>query len=213
MTERRNRLLDRLKRLYPGVGCPLVHSNPFELLVATMLSAQSTDECVNRVTPSLFAAYPGPADILRLSEAELARLILPCGLNRTKAKHLLAVCRALVEQHGGQVPNSFEALTALPGIGRKTAGVVLANAFGGPYLPVDTHVFRVAHRLGLASGRTADQVSDELEALVPPERRLPVHWQLIVHGRQVCTARKPRCPSCPLAPDCPSRSMFSPAQT
>jgi endonuclease-3 len=205
---RLDRLLERLERAYPEAKCALVHRNPFELLVATILSAQCTDECVNRVTGPLFARCPDSVALLRLSEVELAGLIRECGLNRTKAKNLLAACRTLADAHGGQVPASFAALTALPGVGRKTAGVVLANAFHGPYLPVDTHVFRVAHRLGLATGKTPDQVSDELEAIVPAERRLPVHHQLIAHGRQVCTARKPRCAACPLAPDCPSRSMF-----
>ncbi|MDI6871750.1 MAG: endonuclease III [Bacillota bacterium] len=211
-TKRLKRILARLEQAYPGARCALVHANPFQLLIATMLSAQCTDECVNRVSGPLFARYPGPEDFLKLSEEELAGLIRECGLNRTKARHIHAVCRALVEEHGGQVPASVEALTALPGVGRKTAGVVLANAFAGPYLPVDTHVFRVAHRLGLASGKTPDQVSDELEALVPPDLRLRAHHQLIAHGRQVCTARRPRCAACPLAPDCPSRDIFSPSQ-
>ncbi len=209
---RQNRILDRLAGAYPDARCALVHADPFQLLVATILSAQCTDDCVNRVTGPLFARGATPADFLQLSESELADLIRECGLNRTKARNILAACRALVERHGGQVPASFTALTALPGVGRKTAGVVLANAFGQPYLPVDTHVFRVAHRLGLATGKTPDQVSDELEALVPPERRLPVHHQLIAHGRRVCTARRPRCPSCPLAVDCPSRDIFSAPQ-
>ncbi|HHW14442.1 MAG TPA: endonuclease III, partial [Firmicutes bacterium] len=172
------RILDCLAEAYPVVACPLVHKNPFELLVATVLSAQCTDECVNRVTPALFARCPGPADFLRVSEDELAGLIRECGLNRTKAKNLRAACRLLLERHGGEVPDSFPALTALPGVGRKTASVVLANAFGGPYLAVDTHVFRVAHRLGLAAGKTPERVADELEALVPPEERPIVHRRL-----------------------------------
>lgn len=203
------RILDRLKLVYPDARCALVHANPFELLIATMLSAQCTDECVNRVTGPLFRRCPSPEAFLRLTEEELADLIRECGLNRTKARNILATCRTLVNLYGGRVPDSPELLTALSGVGRKTAGVVLANAFGGPYLPVDTHVFRVAHRLGLAAGRTADRVSDELEALISPERRLPVHHQLIAHGRRACLARRPRCAACPLAEDCPSRNMFS----
>lgn len=209
---RAQRILERLAAAYPAVACPLVHRNPFELLVATVLSAQCTDECVNRVTPVLFARCPGPADFLKLSEDELAGLIRECGLNRTKAKNLRAACRILLDRHGGEVPDSFPALTALPGVGRKTASVVLANAFGGPYLAVDTHVFRVAHRLGLVAGKTPEQVADELEALVPPGERPIVHRRLITHGRQVCTARRPRCAACPLTPDCPSRDIFSPPQ-
>ncbi|MGE5552905.1 MAG: endonuclease III [Betaproteobacteria bacterium] len=209
---RLNRILNRLAEAYPGARCALVHANPFQLLIATILSAQCTDECVNRVTEPLFARYPEPQDFLKLSEEELAALIRECGLNRTKARSILATCRVLVQQHGGLVPASFTALIALPGVGRKTAGVVLANAFGEPYLPVDTHIFRVSRRLGLASGQTPDQVSDELEALISPEQRLTVHHQLIAHGRQVCSARRPRCPACPLASDCPSRNIFSPSQ-
>lgn len=208
-SDRLERVLKRLAQAYPEARCALVHATPFQLLVATMLSAQCTDERVNRVTESLFARCPEPSAFLALSEEDLAGLIRECGLNRTKAKNIRAACRALLERHGGRVPASLEALTALPGVGRKTAGVVLANAFGGPYLPVDTHVFRVARRLGLASGRTPDRVQEELEALVPPERRLAAHHRLIAHGRTVCSARRPRCGDCPLAGDCPSRNMFS----
>jgi endonuclease-3 len=206
---RANRILAGLAAAYPDARCALVHADPFQLLVATILSAQCTDEGVNRVATPLFARFRDPADFLPLSEDELADLIRECGLNRIKARSILAVCRALIARHGGQVPASFIALTALPGVGRKTAGVVLANAFGQPYLPVDTHVFRVARRLGLAAGQTPDQVANELEALVPPDRRLAVHHQLIAHGRRICTARRSRCPSCPLARDCPSRNIFS----
>lgn len=205
---RLGRILDRLDETYPEARCALAHSGPFQLLIATMLSAQCTDECVNRVTGSLFARFPDPAAFLQLTEEELAVLIRACGLNRTKAKNILATCRTLVDLHGGQVPDSLAELTALPGVGRKTAGVVLANAFAGPCLPVDTHVFRVTRRLGLATARTTDRVTDELEALVPAERRLKVHHQLIAHGRQVCLARRPRCPECPLAEECPSRHIF-----
>lgn len=207
-TSHLSRILDRLAEVYPSAHCALIHQTPFQLLIATMLSAQCTDECVNRVTTSLFSRYPGPEDFLGLSEEELAGLIRECGLNRTKAKNILAVCRTLIAEYEGQVPSSLTALTSLPGVGRKTAGVVLANAYGAPYLPVDTHVFRVARRLGLATGRTAEKVTDELEALVPPERQLSAHHQLIAHGRLVCTARRPRCAACPLASDCPSRDIF-----
>ncbi|MGE5508898.1 MAG: endonuclease III [Chitinophagales bacterium] len=207
--DRVQRLLARLAEAYPEARCALEHRNAYELLLATMLSAQCTDACVNRVTPALFARAPGPRELAGLPLAELEGLIAQCGLFRTKARNILATAQALVERHGGEVPQSLEELTALPGVGRKTAGVVLANAFHGPYLPVDTHVFRVAHRLGLTDGKTPDQVERDLEDLVPPAARLAAHHQLIAHGRQVCAARRPRCGACPLAADCPSRSIFS----
>jgi endonuclease-3 len=203
------RLLAGLGAAYPEARCALQHRNPYELLLATMLSAQCTDACVNRVTPRLFSLAPGPRELVALSKAELEGLISQCGLFRTKAKNIRATCQALLDQYGGEVPRTREELTALPGVGRKTAGVVLANAFGGAYLPVDTHVFRVAHRLGLSTGTTPDRVERDLEDLVPPAERLPVHHQLITHGRQVCAARRPRCAACPLAPDCPSQGIFS----
>ncbi|HEX6988212.1 MAG TPA: endonuclease III [Bacillota bacterium] len=191
-------LLEALERLYPNPRTALVHRNPFELLVATMLSAQSTDEMVNRITPALFARCPTPEAFLDLTVEELESMIRTIGLFRTKARNILATCRRLVEDHGGQVPRSREALMSLPGVGRKTANVVLSNAFGQPAIAVDTHVFRVARRIGLASGKTPHQVEEQLMARLPEERWTDAHHWLILHGRRICHARRPRCEDCPI---------------
>lgn len=202
--ERIARIRAKLARMYPNATTALHWRTPFELLVATILSAQTTDAAVNRVTPALFAECPTPEAMLRLSEEELARRIQSIGLYRSKARNLLATCRILVERHGGQVPRSREELTKLPGVGRKTANVVLSNAFGVPAIAVDTHVFRVARRLGLASGSTPERVEEELMARLPREEWSRAHHWLIWHGRKICHARKPRCDLCPLLPECPT---------
>lgn len=197
-------VMDALGRAHPDARCPLVFGTPFQLLVATILSAQCTDETVNRVTPRLFSRYRTPADLLTLTEEELGDLIRECGLHRTKARNILAACRILVDEHRGEVPAEREALERLPGVGRKTAGVVLANAFGVPAIAVDTHVFRVARRLGLADADTPAGVERQLMAAIPPELWLAAHHRLIAHGRRVCTARRPRCSDCPVANFCRS---------
>lgn len=196
------RILDGLARLYPDAQCELSHSNPFELLVATVLSAQSTDVRVNQVTEKLFKKYATPEAFAALTPDILAEEIKELGLYRNKAKHLVALAQQLIEKHGGEVPDDRESLEALPGVGRKTANVVLSTAFGVPAIAVDTHVFRVARRLGLASAETPLAVEKELMAAIPKELWTKSHHRLIRHGRRICAARRPRCEICPLFADC-----------
>lgn len=167
-----------------------------------MLSAQSTDRLVNRITPRLFALYPGPADFARLTPEDLAEEIRECGLFRTKARNIVATCRALMDEHGGEVPRSRTALERLPGVGRKTASVVLSNAFGEPAIAVDTHVFRVANRLGLADARDPLATERQLMRRIPRKHWSQAHHWLIYHGREVCRARNPLCHACALETLC-----------
>ena len=197
------RMLDILAATYPEARTALDFRNPFELLVATVLSAQCTDRLVNQVTPALFAAYPDAAALAAVEPADVEPLIGRCGLFHTKARHLVAAARAIVERHGGEVPATMAELLGLPGVGRKTANCVLANAFAVPGIAVDTHVFRVANRLGLAAGRTPEQVEAQLQRRCPRARWADLHHQLIWHGRLVCHARNPRCAECPLREVCP----------
>ncbi|MCI1710334.1 MAG: endonuclease III [Chiayiivirga sp.] len=192
----RSELFRRLRELNPKPRTELVYSSPFELLVAVILSAQSTDVGVNKATRGLFAAANTPEAMLALGEARLKRHVASLGLYNTKAANVVATCRQLVEQHGSQVPHTREALEALPGVGRKTANVVLNTAFGQPTMAVDTHIFRVANRTGLAPGNTVLAVEQALLKRVPPEFLLDAHHWLILHGRYVCKARKPDCPTC-----------------
>jgi endonuclease-3 len=192
----RSELFRRLRDLNPKPRTELVYSSPFELLVAVILSAQSTDVGVNKATRGLFAAANTPEAMLALGETRLKRHISSLGLYNTKAANLLATCRQLVEQHGSLVPRTREALEALPGVGRKTANVVLNTAFGQPTMAVDTHIFRVANRTGLAPGKTVLAVEQALLKRVPAEFLLDAHHWLILHGRYVCKARKPDCPAC-----------------
>lgn len=192
-----------LATVYPNAHCELRFETPFQLLVATILSAQSTDEQVNKLTKDLFAKYPTVETMAELSIDELEEHIKGVGLFRNKAKHIAATCQLLLQEYGGQVPRTREALMALPGVGRKTANVVLANAFNIPAFAVDTHVLRVSRRLGLTSGRTPDQVEAELTALLPEEQWVHAHHWLIWHGRRQCYARRPQCDTCPLALLCP----------
>ncbi len=181
----------------PEPETELLYTDPFTLLVAVVLSAQATDVGVNRATPALFAAAPTPAAMAALGEAGIAHHIKTIGLYNTKAKNVAALARILVERHGGQVPADRAALEALPGVGRKTANVVLNVAFGQPTIAVDTHIFRVGNRTGLAPGRTPEQVEAGLMARVPKKYRQHAHHWLILHGRYVCKARKPLCGGCP----------------
>ncbi len=196
------KILAILAETYPQARTALDFRNPFELLVATVLSAQCTDRLVNRVTPGLFSAYPDAAAMAQAGPAEIEPLIARCGLFRTKAKNLAAAARLLVEHHGGQVPDTMEALLRLPGVGRKTANVVLSNAFGVPAIAVDTHVFRVARRLALASGTTPAQVETQLRRRIPRLDWAATHHRLIWHGRLICHARLPECGRCPLLALC-----------
>jgi len=191
-----------LQSANPHPASELLYSSPFELLAAVLLSAQATDASVNRATRRLFALAPTPQALLALGEAALCDHIRSIGLYRTKAKHLIQTCRMLVERHGGEVPRDRDALQALPGVGRKTANVVLNVAFGEPTMAVDTHVYRVANRTGLAPGSTAEAVEHGLVAAVPDPYRTEAHHWLILHGRYVCTARLPDCRACAIQSVC-----------
>ncbi|MDR0929828.1 MAG: endonuclease III [Oscillospiraceae bacterium] len=194
-------ILQELARLYPDAKPELHFTNPYETLVATMLSAQCTDRQVNKVTPALFAELPDAFAMAKLTADELLPHIRSCGF-KSKAANITAACRILVDQYGGQVPDTMEALTALPGVGRKTANVVLANAFGVPTIAVDTHVFRVANRLGLAHAKDVEHTERQLMQAIPAEDWISAHHWLIYHGRRVCAARNPQCESCTLRPFC-----------
>lgn len=196
-------LFSRLRAADPHPVSELHYRNPFELLVAVVLSAQATDAGVNKATPALFAAAPTPRAMAALGDEAVAGYIRSIGLYRTKARNVVALSRALLEQHDGQVPNTREALEALPGVGRKTANVVLNVAFGQPTLAVDTHVLRVANRLGLARGTKPLQVESRLMKVVPPAYAHDAHHWLILHGRHVCKARRPECWRCALTDLCP----------
>jgi endonuclease-3 len=187
----------------PAPKGELEYVNPFTLLVAVVLSAQTTDAGVNKVTPGLFAIADTPQKMAALGVEKLTERIRTIGLYRTKAKNIIALSRALVESHGGQTPRDREALEALPGVGRKTANVVLNTAFGEPTLAVDTHVFRLANRLGIAPGKTPREVEDELMRVIPKSFLPHAHHWLILHGRYVCKARQPLCGVCVLVDLCP----------
>ena len=189
-------LFRRLRELNPHPTTELDYATPFELLIAVILSAQATDVGVNKATKKLFPVAGTPQAILDLGEEGLKRYISTIGLFNAKAKNVIATCRILVGQHAGEVPRSREALEALPGVGRKTANVVLNTAFGEPTIAVDTHIFRVANRTGLAPGKTVRKVEDKLAKVVPAEFSKDAHHWLILHGRYVCKARKPECPRC-----------------
>ena len=191
-------LFARLAAAQPEPRSELNFGTPFELLVAVVLSAQSTDKGVNRVTARLFPLANTPEALLALGEDGLAEQLRTLGLYRSKARHLIATCRRLLEQHDGTVPDTREALEALPGVGRKTANVILNIAFGQPTIAVDTHIFRVANRTGLAPGKTPLAVEGVLLREVPAEFRLHAHHWLILHGRYCCTARAPQCVRCPI---------------
>ena len=186
----------RLRAANPAPRTELVHASPFELLVSVVLSAQATDKSVNLATAELFKVGRTPAAIVKLGRRGLERYIRTIGLYRTKAKNVLATCKLLLEKHGGEVPRTREELEALPGVGRKTANVILNTAFGQPTIAVDTHIFRVSNRTGLAPGKDVVAVEEKLLKVVPEEFRLNAHHWLILHGRYVCIARKPGCPEC-----------------
>lgn len=197
-----DRIFATLQDANPAPTSELEYSSVFELLAAVLLSAQATDVSVNKATRRLYAVASSPAQILALGEEGLASYIRTIGLYRSKARHLIETCRRLVEQHGGEVPRSREALESLPGVGRKTANVVLNVAFGEATIAVDTHIFRVGNRTGLAPGRTPYEVEQQLESRVPSRYKVDAHHWLILHGRYVCVARKPLCWQCRIAADC-----------
>jgi endonuclease-3 len=202
---KRREIFSRLKEANPAPRTELQYSSPFELLVAVVLSAQATDRGVNKATPALFRAANTPAAMLALGVEGLIPYIKTIGLFNSKARNIIATCAALVAQHRGEVPKTREALEALPGVGRKTANVVLNTAFGEATIAVDTHIFRVANRTGLARGKTVRAVEDKLLKFVAPEYRQDAHHWLILHGRYVCKARKPACPACTISDLCEYR--------
>ena len=199
---KRTEIFRRLQEANPNPTTELEYETPFQLLIAVILSAQATDRSVNLATRRLFAEHGTPETMLALGEDGLADYIKTIGLYRTKARNVIATCRLLLEHYGGEVPHSREALEALPGVGRKTANVVLNTAFGHPTIAVDTHIFRVANRSGIAPGKNVLDVERRLERVVPREFRQNAHHWLILHGRYVCVARKPRCPQCAIADLC-----------
>lgn len=193
---KRRQIFERLQKANPHPTTELEYHSPFELLVAVMLSAQATDISVNAATRVLFPVANTPDAILKLGEEKLTEYIQRIGLYRTKAKHVIQTCRILVEQHDGLVPQTREALEALPGVGRKTANVILNTAFGEPTIAVDTHIFRIANRIGLAKGKTVLEVEKKLLKVIPKEYLLDAHHWLILHGRYICRARSPKCAEC-----------------
>lgn len=186
----------------PHPRSELEFRTPWQLLVAAVLSAQTTDKQVNQVTARLFAKYPGPGDLAALAPAELAEEIKNLGLFRNKSRQLVATAQAVTERYGGRVPDKLQELMSLPGVGRKTANVVISNAYGKPALAVDTHVFRVAQRLGLALAKTPEEAEQQLTEIIPRVMWSDAHHWLILHGRYTCTARKPKCPRCRVNTDC-----------
>jgi endonuclease-3 len=199
---KRQEIFTRLRDANPEPTTELHYGNPFQLLIAVILSAQSTDVGVNKATRALFKKVKTPRAMLKLDEAGLREYIKTIGLFNTKAKNIIKTCTILEEQHGGKVPDDRAALEALPGVGRKTANVVLNTAFGHPTIAVDTHIFRVANRTGIAPGKNVAEVEQRLLRLVPDEFKLDAHHWLILHGRYTCIARKPRCQSCCLSDLC-----------
>ncbi|MDO4568429.1 MAG: endonuclease III [Clostridia bacterium] len=197
-----SRALELLEEAYPEAKPELMYSSPFELLIATILSAQCTDARVNQCTAKLFAEHNTPESIAALSFDELADYIKPCGLYKAKGRNILATCEQLISLYGGAVPDTMEELTALPGVGRKTANVVLSNAFGRPAIAVDTHVARLANRIGFADTQDVIKIERSLNEAIPVESWSKAHHWLIYHGRRVCSARRPKCDECTLTEVC-----------
>jgi endonuclease-3 len=202
-SERAARLLSFLNTRYPQVQTQLFYRNPFELLVATILSAQCTDSQVNRVTPELFKQMRRPEDFVAASTADIERIVRPTGFYRNKARNIKACSQALVDHHGGRVPRTIEDLVRLPGVGRKTANVVLGAAFDTPGVVVDTHVARISSRLALTRHKDPKKIELDLMRVIPKKEWSDFSLRLIFLGRETCTARKPKCPGCPLNPICP----------
>ena len=201
--QRVQRLIESLRTTYPVALCALNHESPFQLLAATSLSAQCTDERVNQVTPQLFSRYPTPQKLAKAVPEELEQVVQSTGFFRNKAKNLIGMAQAVVEQHQGELPRTLEELVQLPGVGRKTANVLLGTAFGIPSgVVVDTHVSRISQRLGITNGKSAEQIERDLMHLVPQGEWINFSHRLIHHGRQICNARRPKCAECSLRTDC-----------
>lgn len=197
--EKSKYVIEELEKLYPETPIPLNHSDAYTLLIAVLLSAQCTDERVNQITPALFSKAANPSDMILLSVDEIREIIKPCGLSPTKSKAIHELSRLLIQEHGGQVPENWEALEALPGVGHKTASVVMSQGFGHPAFPVDTHIHRLAIRWGLTEGKNVQQTERDLKALFPPEIWNKLHLQIIFYGRSYCPARghlREKCPIC-----------------
>lgn len=207
---KRREIFARLQAANPNPTTELEYDTPFQLLIAVLLSAQATDKAVNIATRKFFPSHGTPEGMVALGEAGLADYIKTIGLYRTKAKNAITTCQLLIERHGGQVPQTREALEALPGVGRKTANVVLNTAFGQPTMAVDTHIFRVSNRTGIAPGRNVLEVELKLEKFVPREYQQDAHHWLILHGRYICVARKPKCPQCGIADLCEFKTKTMP---
>ena len=201
MTEHTRSLYEELKKLYPDAKPELDFTNPYETLVATILAAQCTDKRVNMVTPAVFRDFPDPKAMSETTADVLFPYVRSCGFH-SKAENIVNACKIIVEKHGGEVPSTMEALTALPGVGRKTANVVLANAFGVPTIAVDTHVFRVSNRIGLAEAKNVEETERQLQKAIPKQDWVKAHHWLIFHGRRVCHARNPQCAACGIQPLC-----------
>ena len=202
--ERALRIVEALEEEYPDARCSLESRGALELLIATRLSAQCTDARVNLVTPALFAAYPTAEDFARADEADVGRLIYSCGFYKTKAHDIVAMCRMLLDEYGGRVPDTIEELIKLPGVGRKTANLIVGDIYGKPSIVCDTHCIRITNRLGLTDSADPVKVEKQLRPILPPEKSGMFCHRLVWHGRAVCTARSPRCDGCCLAPLCPS---------
>jgi endonuclease-3 len=200
-------VLDRLRAAYPEAGCALDHCDPYELLVAVTLSAQTTDVSVNKVTPALFKAYPDVFAMAEADPADVAEIIRTIGLYKTKSQRIVEQAQALVEQYGGQVPDDQKKLQALPGVGQKTANVVMAEAFGHQRIAVDTHVFRVSNRIGLADAGDVFKTEEQLKKAIPEDRWTEAHHTIIFHGRRCCSARSPQCDTCPVVEICLKRGV------
>jgi endonuclease III len=207
LKSRASRIVRALAALYPDATCALVHADALQLLVATILSAQCTDVRVNLVTPALFARHPDAASFANADRAELERMIQSTGFFRNKARNIQLCCQEIVAKHGGQVPSTMEQLTLLAGVGRKTANVVLGNAFGTPGIPVDTHVTRLSGRMGLTTETDPVKIERDLMGLIPKKEWTMFGHRMIYHGRQVCHARTPRCSECALADLCPRNGV------
>jgi len=206
-SERLKSIIDLLKKEYPKIKIQLDHSSPFELLIATMLSAQCTDARVNIVTKALFQKYKSPKDYLKVRQEELGKDIFSTGFYNSKSKNIQACCKKLIEEHNGEVPKDFEKLANLSGVGRKTASVVVGNAFGIPAIAVDTHVIRLTNLLGFVKTKDATKIETILKKLLPEEEWVNFTHYIISHGRKICIARRPKCLECVLVDFCPSKNV------